>query len=323
MKISELELNQVYDITLVVKSATAKETRAKKPYLALEFYDGIDTINGNYWDWTTGNIPAVNTILDVRAQVTEWQGNKQLTVKSMVTNTTKVLADFMPDSGINISDIYKDAYSLLSEVKDDTLREIALSVLEDLRELWITVPGAKQVHHAYVGGTLVHSYSVARLAGAIATTVPEANWDLCVVGGMLHDLGKLFTYTINGISIDMTSNGRLYEHLFIGAEFIGNFADSHVNTDNPYVYAKVRLLRHIILSHHGSLEHGSPVTPQCIEAYIVHHADSLDATIEQIRVAGEKAGEARWSDKIYTLNNRPHLTPLYVDAAFVGPEETV
>ena len=210
----------------------------------------------------------------------------------------------------------------MSEVKDDTLREIALAALQELQELWITVPGAKQVHHAYVGGTLVHSYSVAKLAGAMANAVC-ANWDLAVVGGMLHDIGKLFTYKVNGVSIDMTSNGMLYEHIFMGAEFIGNFAETHVDVEDPYVYAKVRLLRHIILSHHGGLEYGSPVTPQCIEAYIVHHADNLDATIEQIRTAGEKAGESRWSDRIYTLNNRPHLTPLYVNEAFASHEETV
>lgn len=322
MRINELELNKICDITLVVKSATARETRAKKPYLAVEFFDGKDTINGNYWDWTSGNIPAVNAIVDVRAQVTEWQGTKQLNIKSMVLNTTKVLADFIPSSDVDISSTYKDAFSLMSEVKDDTLREIALAVLQELQELWITVPGAKQVHHAYVGGTLVHSYSVAKLAGAMANAV-SANWDLAVVGGMLHDIGKLFTYKVNGVSIDMTSNGMLYEHIFMGAEFIGNFAETHVDVEDPYVYAKVRLLRHIILSHHGGLEYGSPVTPQCIEAYIVHHADNLDATIEQIRTAGEKAGESRWSDRIYTLNNRPHLTPLYVNEAFASHEETV
>lgn len=322
MRINELELNKICNITLVVKSATARETRAKKPYLAVEFFDGKDIINGNYWDWTSGNIPAVNAIVDVRAQVTEWQGTKQLNIKSMVLNTTKVLADFIPSSGIDISSTYKDAFSLMSEVKDDTLREIALAVLQELQELWITVPGAKQVHHAYVGGTLVHSYSVAKIAGAIANAV-GANWDLAVVGGMLHDIGKLFTYKVNGVSIDMTSNGMLYEHIFMGAEFIGNFAETHVDVEDPYVYAKVRLLRHIILSHHGGLEYGSPVTPQCIEAYIVHHADNLDATIEQIRTAGEKAGESRWSDRIYTLNNRPHLTPLYVNEAFASHEETV
>ncbi len=312
MKIKELVTNEVVEITLVVMSATAKETKSKKPYLSLELYDGTDIISANYWDWMTGNIPAVNAILDIKAQVTEWQGIKQLNVRGMKTNTTLQLADFAPTSEYNIADTYKEAYTLMSEVKDDTLRTIALAALEELRPMWITVPGAISVHHNYIGGTLIHSCSVAKIAKAIAEITQGANVDLAVVGGMLHDLGKLFTYTVNGVKIDLTANGRLYEHIFMGAEFLGNFADNHVNTDDPYVYGKVRLLRHIILSHHGELEYGSPVNPQCIEAYIVHYADAIDATNEQIRVATKNAGDnTNWTDRLWTLHNRAHLTHKY------------
>ena len=323
MKISELIIGNTYTLPLVVKSATPRETRARKPYLFLEFFDGTDVISGNYWDWSSGNVPPVNAILDVTAQVTEWAGNKQLTVKAMTQNATRVLADFAPTSSVDIAEAYKKAYELMLAVKDDTLRTIALGVLEELREYWITVPGAVSVHHDYIGGTLVHSLSVASIAGAMAKVIEGADWDLAVVGGMLHDIGKLYTYKIDGVSINRTSNGMLYEHIFMGAEFIGNYAENLVDTDDQYVYAKVRLLRHIILAHHGSLEFGSPVTPQCIEAYIVHHADNMDAQAEQIRRASYKAGEARWTDKIWALNNRPHLTTLYVKEAMASPKETV
>lgn len=318
MKISELKVGDNCTIALVVKTATARETKSKKPYLALELFDGIETINGNYWDWPSDKVPAPNTILDVLAQVTEWQGTKQLKVQAIRANNTMTLEDFMPASKMNITDVYKKAYALMTTIKDDTLRDLALNILEELRVMWLTVPGAKSVHHAFVGGTLVHSYNVAKLAGAIAKETPGAQYDLATVGGMLHDLGKLFTYKVDGINIDMTANGMLYEHSFMGAEFVGNFADSHLDTDNPYVYAKVRLLRHIILSHHGKQEYGAPVVPMCIEAYIVHCADELDATTEQIRQAAEKAGEVMWTDRIYTLNNRPHITPTYVEDAFTS-----
>lgn len=313
MKIKELVLNEMCEITLVVKTAVAKETRSNKPYLSMELYDGTDVIVAQYWDWVSGNIPAVNTVLDVTAQVTEWQGVKQLNVKRMVTSTTMQLADFAPKSEFDIAETYKAAYALMSNINDDTLRTIALAVLEEAREYWLTVPGAISIHHNFIGGTLVHSYDVARKAKALAECTAGANVDLATVGGMLHDLGKLFTYTLNGVNVDMTANGRLYEHSFMGAEFIGNFADNHVDTDNPYVYAKVRLLRHIILSHHGELEYGAVVTPQCIEAYIVHYADAIDATNEQLRVATKSAGtETNWTGKLWALNNRPHLTHNYV-----------
>jgi len=312
MKIKELTTNEIVDITLVVISATAKETKTKKPYLVVELFDGTECITGNYWDWASGNIPAVNTILDIKAQVTEWQGIKQLNIKAMKTNTTKQLADFSPTSDYDVAEIYKSAYDLMASVKDDTLRTIALAILEEMKVEWITVPGARTVHHAYIGGTLIHSYGVAVKAKALAEVTEGANVDVAVVGAMLHDIGKLFTYRVNGISVELTANGKLYDHIFMGAEFVGNFAEAHVNTDDPYVYGKVRLLRHIILSHHGELEFGSPVTPMCIEAYIVHYADALDATNEQLRVATKAVGDSTiWTDKLYTLHNRPHLTHTY------------
>lgn len=317
MKIKDLVVGNLCEITLVVKSATARLTKAQKPYLALEFYDGTDTINANYWDWAGKNIPEVNAILDITGQVTEWQGRKQLTVKTMVTNTTKILSDFAPTADYNLSDVYKNAYSLLLEVRDDFLRDLSLAVMEALRHELLTVPGAVRVHHNYIGGTLVHSYSTAKLAKAMASQIPEANMDLCVVGAMLHDIGKLFTYRLDGINIDRTIEGNLYEHIFMGAEFLGNFAENVADVDNPDVTRKLRLLRHIILSHHGRMEYGSPVTPKCIEAYIVHAADDLDATVEQIRVASRKAPETEvYTEKLFVLDNAPHLTYNYVNAVF-------
>lgn len=311
MKIRELEVNQIVTITLVVKSASARETKAKKPYLQLEFFDGVGTISGNYWDWGGTNIPQANAVLDVKAQVTEWQGAKQLNVKGMTTNTEVPLSDFAPSSGIDANEVYSNAYALITEVKDDFLRSITLAVLEELHDKWLTVPGAKGVHHAYTAGTLIHSYSVACIAKAIAEHTPGANVDLCTVGGMLHDIGKLYTYKLNGVAIDMTDEGMMYDHIFMGAEFIGNYADNHYMMDETCML-KLEMLRHIILAHHGRLEYGSVTVPLSIEAHIVYHADAIDAAAEQVRSQSAKVGNVKWTDRIWPLENRPHLTTQHV-----------
>ena len=122
MKIKELVSNQLCTIPLAVISATSRETRAGKPYLALELFDGTESILGNFWDWGGKSIPQNNTILDVTAQVTEWQGNKQLNVKSMTTNTEMNIADFMPSSGHDVSAVYDMAVAMAETVEDTMLR---------------------------------------------------------------------------------------------------------------------------------------------------------------------------------------------------------
>lgn len=319
MKIKELEVNSIYTIPLVVTAANARETKNKKPYLSLELFDGIDSIPGNFWDWRGKNIPSNNTVLNVCAQVTEWQGSKQLNIRSIATNTELCIADFTPSSGVDVGDIYKQAYGLMGTIQDDFLRSLTLGVLEELRERWATVPAAVSVHHNYLAGTLIHSLSVARIAAAIAGTVDGANYELALAGGFLHDIGKLYGYRLNGIICEMTDEGMLYEHTFIGAEFVGNYAEQYL-VKLVSDELKLEMLRHIILSHHGKLEYGAAVFPASIEAHIVSLADGLDSSVEQIRVASAKAPGKKWTDRIWACNNRAHLTTTYVSAVMSGTE---
>lgn len=322
LMINNLEVGALVKIPLIIKSTTARETKAKKPYLQLEFYDGIDDIVGNYWDWNGASIPPKSAVYNISAQVGEWQGNKQLTVKSITTNYDVPYTDFLPSSGHDLNTMYAEAYELLSEVKDDTLRDVALGIFEATKPGWMLIPGAARVHHAFVGGTLVHSLAVAKIAKAIAENTPGANVDLAVVGAMLHDLGKLYTYELDGINIVMTAEGMMKEHAFMGAEFVGNFSDKVLPMRNEKQGSKIELLRHIILSHHGKLEHGAVVTPMCIEAYIVHSADMIDATAEQIREESRKAPtDAQWTGRIWALDNKMQMTTQYVNAVMSPCEQ--
>lgn len=323
VKIKDLTIGSATVLPLVVLSATPRETKAKKPYLQLELYDGTDSIQGNYWDWISGKIPEKNTILDVSAQVTEYMGTKQLNIKSLSTNTDRHLSEFEPSSGVDMSNIYMEAYSLVADVKDDFLRSTALEVLEQLKHELLVIPGAKSVHHAFVGGTLVHSLQVAKIAKAMSGIISESNDDLCFVGGLLHDIGKLYTYRLNGIVIDMTDEGMLYDHVFMGAEFIGNFVENNGLIKTEKDFSKLELLRHIILSHHGCMEYGAAVPPMCIEAHIVHSADGVDAAVQQVIEASNKLSETKWTDRIWALSNRPQLTTQYVKKVFKEeiPEE--
>lgn len=320
IKIRDMEVGKSYSTVLVVISATARETRAKKPYLALELYDGTDKINSNFWDWAGKVIPEKNSILNVNAQLTEYLGTPQLNIKSMTTNSEFHISEFTPNSGVDIGATYLEAYEMASNVTDDFLRGLTLTILDQLKHLWVTAPGANTIHHAYTAGTLIHSVSVAKIAKAVAETIPGTFIELATVGGLLHDLGKLFGYRINGIVCEMTDEGLLYEHTFLGAQFINNFAEENNLLKDEKDEAKLELLCHIILSHHGKREYGAAIPPSSIEAHIVHQADALDAAAEQIRVESGKAGRAKWTERIWALENRPHITTQYTNAVYHNQE---
>lgn len=320
MKINELTIGTIATITLAVKSATARKTKAGKDYLSITLFDGKDTIQGNYWDWVSGRVPEPNSVVDVVAQVTEWQGSKQLSITKLNLNADVKIEDFAPKSDYDLDSVYKECYALMTDVRDDFLRDLALGLLEALNSRWLSIPGGRSIHHAYIGGTLIHSLYVCKIANFIAISTPGANRDLCTVGAMLHDIGKLFTYTLDGTVIDMTDEGKLYDHIFIGAELVGNFAHETFTIDD-IKERKLTMLRHIILSHHKNLEFGSPVTPESIEAIIVAHADGIDAAAEQIREASKKVGNVMWTDRIYTLGNRPCLTTQYVEKVMQSTSE--
>jgi len=300
--ISELKVSQAATIPLVCMESSVKETRSHKPYVNMRLYDGINDIYANFWNYN-GPQPELNTVYDFHAVVDSYQGNLQLNVKSFDKNTSIHINEFAPASDYNIADVYKCAYTLISEVSNDFFRGIGLWALEEFKDLWITVPGAKTIHHAYAGGTLIHSYSVATIAKAMAMSIPGADVDTCTVCGFLHDIGKLFTYAINGITIELTNQGSLLDHVIIGEQIILEGMNVTQRFDKEAI-----ILQHIIAAHHGLQEFGAAVTPACIEAYIVYHADAVDAAAEQIREASKKASsDTIWTDRIWALSNRPHL----------------
>ena len=306
LKVADMQVGSTYECPLAVVSTSSRTTKSGNPYLVMELFDGFDTIQCNYWDWDGNKMPSRNTVYNFKVECSEYMGKKQLTCKKVKLNTTDALESFMPQGTHDVSKAYKDAYELLTEITDDFYRTLGLAIFEETKALWLHVPGAKTIHHNYMGGTLIHSLGVARKAKAIAEVTDGVWVDLVVIGALFHDIGKLYTYNLNGLAIDITDEGQMFDHVFIGAEFVGNYAEQYLT--NPYDEMKVNLLRHVILAHHGKKEYGSPVTPKCLEAHIVAHADGLDVAEELINVESNKLGDEPMTEKIWALDNMPHYT---------------
>ena len=291
MRIKDLTVGDRTTIDLLVVSSSIKLTTNKKPYLDMMLSDGTDRISAKKWDWDTPGEPEVGTVVTINADVTEWAGNKQLTISS-ISRSTKSPEEFAPKGDFDIDDYKAKLNMLLLNMENVTLKNLVTKIFDDYLEQWETAPGATGVHHAYLAGTFQHSIDAAMIAKAIATNIDGCNVDLCVAGALLHDVGKLFVYELNGSVINYTEYGHLLEHIIGGVVIL----DRYRTEENSEL---ITLLQHIIAAHHGKLEFGSPVTPKFLEAWIVSYADGIDAKaniIQRInKDCNDKFTEKEWT----------------------------
>ena len=304
MRIKDLTVGDRTTIDLLVVSSSIKLTTSKKPYLDMILSDGTDKISAKKWDWNTSSKPEVGTVVTINADVTEWAGNKQLTISS-ISRSTKRPEEFAPKGDFDIDDYKAKLNMLLLNMENVTLKNLVTKIFDDYLEQWETAPGATGVHHAYLAGTFQHSIDAAMIAKAIATNIDGCNIDLCVAGALLHDVGKLFVYELNGPVINYTEYGHLLEHIIGGIVIL----DKYKTEENSEI---ITLLQHIIAAHHGKLEFGSPVTPKFLEAWIVSYADDIDAKANIIQRIN-KGCDSKFTEKEWTLNNSAMLSQRYIE----------
>ena len=304
MRIKDLVVGDKATIDLLVLSSNIRLTTNKKPYLDLTLSDGTDKISAKKWNWNISGKPEVGAVVTINADVTEWAGNKQL-IASSVYRSTKCPEEFAPKGDFDIDDYRAKLNMLLLSMENVTLNNLVTKIFDDYLEQWETTPGAIDIHHAYLAGTFQHSVDTAIIAKAIATNIDGCNVDLCVAGALLHDVGKLFVYELNGSVINYTDYGHLLEHIVGGIVIL----DRYRTEDNSEI---ITLLQHIIAAHHGKLEFGSPVTPKFLEAWIVSYADDIDAKANIIKRIN-RGCDSKFTERERALNNSAMLSQRYIE----------
>jgi 3'-5' exoribonuclease len=307
LKIKDLNVGDTVTIDLLVKSSEIKLTRAQKPYLFAILTDGTDELQGQDWDFGNGTPPAKNTVLEVYGTISEYMGKKQIKIISFV-ESTKGVELFAPSGDVDVAEYVLKAKALYDSIVNPFARELCQTVFKDNASGWKTLPAAKGMHHAFVSGLLKHTVDVATKAKAIAELTPMVNVDLVVAGALLHDMGKLWTYELHGALIEMSDEGQMLEHIMVGAMRL----DKYRTPENSDV---LDLILHIISSHHGELEYGSPTTPRFLEAVIVNYADGVDAKSQMIIEQNLKTPvDAKMTDKVWALGNRPMFSQMYISS---------
>jgi 3'-5' exoribonuclease len=292
------------------------ETRSGKPYLIMTLMDRSGEVAGRLWENADAlmDMCEPGNLLQIRAQAQEYRGSLQLKIDS-VRQIVKEEADFtlfLQSSKKNTADMARDLHSLAISVENLFYKKLLLKFFDDKTfiEKFQKAPAAKFMHHAYLGGLLEHTLAVSQLAEMLAGFYPALNRDLLLTGALLHDIGKTKEFTYDAYPFDYTDKGRLMGHLVLGSEMI----QERIKALPGFPEDLSTRLQHLVLSHHGRYEFGSPCLPMMKEAFVLNFLDDLDAKLNFMGRLEEQAPEPgyQWSDfqrtleRFLFLNGRPH-----------------
>lgn len=318
--VNSLEEGEQIDDMFMVKSVRLAETRAGKPYLSLMFGDKSGEVGGPAWDNAEAleKICVAGAVVRVRGTVQTYRDKLQLKVDHIepVAGQSCRMDDFVAASSRNPVSMESELDERIAEVRNPYLKKLLKKIFRgtDVGERFLSAPAAKGIHHAYLGGLLEHSLSMARVASLLADHYPGIDKDLVIGGSLLHDIGKTVELQNEVGVIDYTDIGRLKGHLVIGSEFVAQTAE----TIKDFPRELLIHIQHLILSHHGRQEFGSPVVPMTAEALLLSFIDDMDAKmnlVDQLR-SKLRSEEPAWSDYQRSLERHLLLKPM-------APGETV
>ena len=288
--------DRVGDIFLVMEKNLAISQKGK-PYLNLKLRDMTGEVDGRVWERATemNNIFQTGDIIQIQSYAVSFRDVVQLSISkiTVVDDPAVSPADYLPSSASDSSEMFESLMNIINTIGNPHLKALLELIFsdEEIADSFQKAPAAKGFHHAYIGGLLEHTLSVTQLLDMVANHYQQANRDLIITGGILHDIGKIYELSFKG-SMNYTDEGRLIGHIVIAVELV----DAKIAEIADFPKQLALELRHILLSHHGTLEYGSPKRPKTIEALIVNFIDDLDAKMNAFGEFISKSGtESSWT----------------------------
>jgi 3'-5' exoribonuclease len=272
-------------------------TKRKDPFLRITLTDRTGDIEARMWERADeySSIFAEGDILDVVGYASSFRDQIQVTVSSLsVAEDGGDPSLFLETTPRDVSKMMTSLRAILRQTKNAHLKTLIDTFLSDRRFVAVfkKAPAAKTFHHSYLGGLLEHTYSVCEMSKAVAERYAELDKDLLVAGAFLHDIGKIRELRFDKI-IDYTDEGRLLGHLILGVSMV----DEKLSAIKGFPQGLAIRLKHLILSHHGQYEFGSPKRPKFLEAFALHLMDDLDAKMNGLgRFMEKDRQEGAWTD---------------------------
>jgi 3'-5' exoribonuclease len=282
--IQDLKAGDSIEDIFVLAEKNLAQKRDGENYLTLTLSDKTGRIKGVVWDNVDriSSTTAAGEFVFVRGSVAEYKGTLQLVVRGMEISPADAIdpKDFLPATDRNVTKMYARLVEITGTIKNPFLKRLFELFWADeaFATAFKTAPAAKKMHHAYLGGLLEHTLSMAILADRIVPHYSGIDRDMLIAGVILHDIGKIREF-IYELKIDYSDEGRLVSHIVIAVQIL----EEKLRMIEDFPEQQAVLLKHMIISHHGSREFGSPEPPKTIEAVLLNYIDEIDARVNGIR----------------------------------------
>ncbi|HKV23878.1 MAG TPA: HD domain-containing protein [Candidatus Acidoferrum sp.] len=295
--VSDLNSEQSVTTFFLVHEKEIRNTREGKPYLRLELGDRTGTIEARMWDQFENSAKDVgrDDFVKVQARVEIYRNKPQLSLQQLRRAKPEEidLSDFLPHTKEDVGKLWSQLLDHANSIADPWLKKLVVAIASDpqIAARYKRAPAAKVMHHAYLGGLLEHVVGLCGLARQIAAHYPELDLDLLLTAAILHDVGKLDELCYDR-AIGYTAEGQLLGHIVMELETVTKAMDAIEN----FPPKLKTVVQHVLISHHGQYEFGSPKLPMIREALVFHYLDDLDSKLAAVRAAlALESGEPEWS----------------------------
>src|SRR5579863_5840901 len=310
--------NEVITSNFVVISKQIKPKKTGEPYLALSLGDRTGQIEAKMWDNVEDAISAFeqDDFLKIKGLLNKYKNRFQITIHKLrkLGDSEIDFSDYLPKTTKDIGELWKTLAGFVATMKNPHLKALVESFMADpeIAEAYRNAPAAKTLHHAYIGGLLDHVVSLFRSCDLMCQNYPQINRDLLFTGAFLHDIGKIHELTYNR-SFSYSTRGQLLGHMVIELGML----QAKLDKLPDFPIELKTLIEHLIISHHGQYEFGSPKLPMFPEALMLHYLDDLDSKMESMRAHFEReaGAEGAWAGYNASLGR-----PLLNTAKFLDPK---
>ncbi|MFC3040690.1 3'-5' exoribonuclease YhaM [Virgibacillus xinjiangensis] len=311
--IGQTAIGESIDSFMLIKEATKGVASNGKPFLTLILRDATGEIDAKLWDATKEDeaVFVPEQIVKLTGEVSQFRGKAQLKISSIRPS--------QPTDGVHVSEFVEKApvdqkvlseklTEIIFEMQNPVLQRMVRAFIKKYQEDLLTYPAAAKNHHEYVSGLAHHIVSMVAIARELHGLYPELNKDLLYAGIILHDLGKL--KELSGVvTTSYTVEGKLLGHIPMMVEEIGMMA-----RELQIEGEEVRVLQHLVLSHHGKAEWGSPTPPLVREAEVLHLIDMMDAKLNMLNRALDKVKPGEFTERMFAMDNRAFYKPLFEES---------